>query len=141
METDAYALVEPITDNSGDCNTSRFVNHAQVDNISLVCTVNLGSTSASAINEVESVEETQGNSIENVKELLKIRELKQFQISCLAAIKRGEDTIVVQPTGSGKSICFTLPPLLSPGKISLVIEPVVYSCHNKSSSDIAMQGD
>ena len=69
--------------------------------------------------------EIQGSDIENAKALLKIRGLKQFQISCLAAVKQDEDVIIVQPTGSGKSVCFTLLALLSPGKISLVIEPVV----------------
>ena len=70
-------------------------------------------------------ESTQNSYIENGKVLLNIKELKQFQISCLAAIRRGEDAIIVHPTGSGKSIRFTLPTLLPPGKISLVIEPVV----------------
>ena len=36
-----------------------------------------------------------------------------------------KDVIVVQPTGSGKSVCFILPALVFPGKVSLVIEPVV----------------
>ena len=69
-------------------------------------------------------ESTQNSYIENGKVLLNIKELNQFQISCLAAIRRGEDALIVQPTGSGKSLCFTLPALLPPGKISLVIEPV-----------------
>jgi len=63
--------------------------------------------------------------LETAKLKLNVRELKRFQIDCLAAIKRDDDVILVQPTGSGKSVCFTLPALLSPGKISLVIEPVV----------------
>lgn len=31
----------------------------------------------------------------------------------------------MQPTGSGKSVYFVLPALMFPGKVSLVIEPVV----------------
>ena len=31
----------------------------------------------------------------------------------------------MQPTGSGKSVCFILPALVFPGKMSLVVEPVV----------------
>ena len=31
----------------------------------------------------------------------------------------------MQPTGSGKSVCFILPALVFPGKVSLVVEPVV----------------
>ena len=75
-------------------------------------------------------ESTQNSYIENGKVLLNIKELKQFQISCLA-IRRDEDAIIVQPTGSGKSIRFTLQALLPPGKISLVIEPVVAVIVNK----------
>jgi len=65
------------------------------------------------------------DNIATAKSKLNIRELKEFQTECLAAINRGDDVIVVQPTGSGKSVCFTLPALLSPGKVSLVIEPAV----------------
>ena len=61
----------------------------------------------------------------HAKSLLNIRELKEFQTECLAAVNRGDDVILVQPTGSGKSVCFVLPALLSPGKVSLVVEPVV----------------
>lgn len=63
--------------------------------------------------------------IANAKSLLGIRELKEFQTECLAAVNRGDDVTVVQPTGSGKSVCFILPALLSPDKVSLIIEPVV----------------
>ena len=59
------------------------------------------------------------------KSTLKIREFKWFQTDCIAAVTQGKDVIVVQPTGSGKSMCFVLPALLFKGKISLVIEPVV----------------
>ena len=38
---------------------------------------------------------------------------------------------MVQPTGSGKSLCFTFPALLNPGKISIVIEPVVAIINNQ----------
>ena len=41
------------------------------------------------------------------------------------AIQQGKDVVFVQPTGSEKSICFALPSLLNPGKISLIVEPVV----------------
>ena len=47
------------------------------------------------------------------------------------AIRDGKDAIIVQPTGSGKSVCFALPALLSPGKVSLVIEPAVAIISNQ----------
>ena len=68
---------------------------------------------------------SQSDELQTAKAQLKITELKRFQLDCLAAIKRGEDVVLVQPTGSGKSVCFTLPALLSPGKVSVVVEPVV----------------
>ena len=72
---------------------------------------------------------TEGHStvtcFEAAKSTLKVQEFKQFQIDCITAVKEGKDVIVVQPTGSGKSVCFVLPALMFPGKVSLVIEPVV----------------
>ena len=75
----------------------------------------------------ESVTEDCSNvtSLETAISTLKIREFKQFQIDCITAVKQGKDVVVVQPTGSGKSVCFILPALVFPGKVSLVIEPVV----------------
>jgi len=72
--------------------------------------------------------------LEAAKSLLNVRELKQFQMDCLAAVMRGNDVVLVQPTGSGKSVCFTLPALLSPGKIGIVIEPVVAVILNQVSA-------
>ena len=37
----------------------------------------------------------------------------------------GKDVIVVQPTGSGKSLCYVASALMNPGKITLVIEPMI----------------
>jgi len=54
-----------------------------------------------------------------------MHELRQFQIDCITAVKQGKDVVVIQPTGSGKSLCFVLPALLFPVKVSLVIKPAV----------------
>ena len=56
---------------------------------------------------------------------LKIKEFKRFQVHCISAITQRKDVVVVQPTGSGKFLCFVLPAIPYPGKVSLVIEPVV----------------
>ena len=42
--------------------------------------------------------------------------------------------IVVQPTGSGKSLCFVVPSLMFPGKVALVIEPGVAIITNQVDS-------
>ena len=37
----------------------------------------------------------------------------------------------MQPTGSGKSICFMVPALLNPSKVCIVIEPLVAIINNQ----------
>ena len=66
------------------------------------------STSLSASNQsTSSTEELALNdSLEKAKSKLKIKELKQFLISCITAIQQGKDVVLVQPTGSGKSVAY-----------------------------------
>ena len=71
------------------------------------------------------------SSIEEVKTTLCIKEFKEFQIKTIDAIAHGNDVILVQPTGSGKSLCFTVPALLNPRKVCIVIEPVVAIINNQ----------
>ena len=52
-------------------------------------------------------------------------------MQCINAVQQGRDVILVQPTGSGKSLCFTFPALLNPGKVCIVIEPVVAIINNQ----------
>ena len=67
------------------------------------------------------VELTLSDSLDKAKSTLKMKELKHFQTSCITAIQQGEDVVLVQPTGSGKSVCFVIPALLNPGKVCLVV--------------------
>jgi len=60
--------------------------------------------------------------LETAKSVLKVNEFKKFQVDCAMAIKEGKDVVIVQPTGSGKSMYFILPALIL---VSLVIEPVI----------------
>lgn len=46
------------------------------------------------------------------------------------ALLQGEDTLVVLPTGAGKSLCFQLPALLAEG-VTLVISPLVALMENQ----------
>ena len=63
--------------------------------------------------------------LESIKGKLRIKQYKEFQLDAIQALQQNNDVIVVQPTGSGKSLCYTASALLNPGKITLVIEPIV----------------
>lgn len=65
------------------------------------------------------------NDLDHAKSTLQINELKEFQIKAISAVREGKDVVVVQPTGSGKSTCYTLPALLYSRKVAIIIEPVV----------------
>ena len=60
---------------------------------------------------------------EMLKAKLNIKVYKQFQVEVIEALHMNKDVIVVQPTGSGKSLCYVASALLNP--VTLVIEPVV----------------
>jgi RecQ family ATP-dependent DNA helicase len=73
--------------------------------------------------------------------------LRQGQLEIILAALRGESVLAVRPTGSGKSLCFQLPALLTPG-MTLVIEPLkalmkdqVKSLHNSQIPATFINGD
>jgi len=49
---------------------------------------------------------------------------REGQRDAVAACMEGKDSVLVMPTGSGKSVCFQLPALLLPG-VTLVISPLI----------------
>ena len=63
--------------------------------------------------------------LEMLKAKLNIKVYKQFQVEVIEALHMNKDVIVVQPTGSGKSLCYVASALLNPEKVTLIIEPVV----------------
>lgn len=69
--------------------------------------------------------------IDKVKADLCIKELKEFHMQTISTISHGNDAILVQPTGSGKSLCFIVPALLNPSKFCIVIEPLVAIINNQ----------
>ena len=83
--------------------------------------------------------------LESIKGKLRIKQYKEFQLEAIQALQLNNDVIVVQPTGSGKSLCYTASALLNPGKITLVIEPIVavitdqvWSLKNKGLDVVAL---
>ena len=54
------------------------------------------------------------------------REFRPLQREAIAANLQGRDSVVVLPTGGGKSLCFQLPALVGPdGGIGLVVSPLI----------------
>ena len=54
---------------------------------------------------------------------LGVRSLREGQLEVILAALRGESVLLVSPTGSGKTLCFQLPALLTPGA-AYVISPL-----------------
>ena len=53
-----------------------------------------------------------------------IVKLHTWQINAIVATIEKRDSLIVQPTGSGKSMCYIIPPLLD-GKTAIVISPTI----------------
>ena len=65
--------------------------------------------------------------------------LKQFQKDAIHAVQQARDTIIIQPTASGKSICFQIPALLDERFITLVICPTI-SLINSHVENLKLHG-
>ena len=59
-----------------------------------------------------------------LKSRFKVDSFRPLQRSCVNALLSGRDVVLVMPTGAGKSLCYQLPALLTPG-LTLVVSPLV----------------
>ena len=50
--------------------------------------------------------------------------LRPIQEDAIRAALRGQDSLVVMPTGGGKSLCFQVPPLVT-GQLAIVVSPLI----------------
>ena len=61
---------------------------------------------------------------ETLKEFFGYEKFRPLQEEIINAILKGNDNLVIMPTGGGKSICFQLPALILEG-VTLVISPLI----------------
>lgn len=61
--------------------------------------------------------------LDNLERYFKFTSFRQNQLEAVEATCLGLDTLVLMPTGGGKSICYQLPAIVSPG-ISVVVSPL-----------------
>jgi ATP-dependent DNA helicase RecQ len=59
-----------------------------------------------------------------LREVFGFRQLRPGQASIMEAVLAGQDTLAVQPTGSGKSLTYQLPSMVLPGP-TLVVSPLL----------------
>ena len=62
--------------------------------------------------------------ITTTEEVLRIYLLPSLQADIIQRILQKEDSLVLMPTGGGKSICFQLPAIYLPGT-ALVVSPLI----------------
>ena len=71
-----------------------------------------------------------GKLLDEALALLGFNEWRPGQLETLTAFMQGRDVLTVAPTGSGKSLTYQLPALLSPG-VTLVISPLIALMRNQ----------
>ncbi len=62
---------------------------------------------------------------------LGIEKLRKPQIEPISSIRKGNDTLLVAPTSSGKSLVYQLPAMEHDDKTTLVIEPTISLMHDQ----------
>jgi ATP-dependent DNA helicase RecQ len=67
---------------------------------------------------------------DNLQEFFGFDAFKGDQEAIITNILNGKDTFVIMPTGGGKSICYQLPALMSPGT-AIVISPLIALMKNQ----------
>jgi superfamily II DNA helicase RecQ len=71
-------------------------------------------------------------SLEILKNVFEYQKFRPGQSDAIQALVSGKDTIVVIPTGGGKTVTFVLPCVMVPG-IAIVVSPLVMLMHDQVS--------
>src|SRR5947209_20259144 len=58
------------------------------------------------------------------------KDFKGQQEAAINSLLSGKDTFVIMPTGGGKSLCYQLPAMISPG-VSIIISPLIALMKNQ----------
>lgn len=77
--------------------------------------------------------------VSTLAESFSLTHFKEFQKEVIKATLDGRDSVVLQPTGSGKSLCFQFPPIYE-NKKAVVIKPNNKS-HARSGDQFEREGD
>lgn len=59
-----------------------------------------------------------------LEEVFGYKSFRPLQYEAIESVLKGDDTLLILPTGGGKSICFQLPPIITNG-LCLVISPLI----------------
>lgn len=68
-----------------------------------------------------------------LKDVFGYAEFRGLQTEVISHVVRGQDCLVLMPTGGGKSLCFQIPALMREG-VAIVVSPLIALMHNQVSA-------